>query len=56
MGVRDLATLYATHLSLGVQRELARDPMLSADFVYKHFIHIAVLPTDYNHFNSVRDR
>jgi len=54
VGLRDLATPYATHLSFGVQREFARDLVLSVDFVYKHFIHTAVLPTDYNHFNSVR--
>jgi hypothetical protein len=54
VGLRDLATPYAAHLSLGVQRELARDLVLSADFVYRHFIHHSVLPTDYNHFFSVR--
>lgn len=54
VGVKDLATPYATHLSLGVQRELARDVVLSADFVYRHFHHYSALPTDYNHFFSVR--
>ncbi len=54
VGLRDLATPYATHLSLGVQRELARNLVLSADFVYRHFIHTPMLPADYNHFFSVR--
>lgn len=53
VGVSDLVTSYATHLSLGFQRELARNTVLSADFVYRHFIHTSVLPTDYNHFFSV---
>jgi Carboxypeptidase regulatory-like domain len=54
VGRGDLATPYALHLSLGMQRELARDLVLSADFVYRHFIHYSVLPADYNHFFSVR--
>ncbi len=54
VGVRDLATPYATHLSIGMQLELARDLVLSSDFVFKHFIHTSSLPTDYNHFFSVR--
>jgi hypothetical protein len=54
VAVRDLATPYAIHGSVGVQRELARDLVFTADFVYRHFIHRSVLPTDYNHFFSVR--
>ncbi len=53
VGVKDLATPYATHLSLGVQREFASNLVLSVDFVYRHFIHYSAL-TDYNHFFSVR--
>ena len=49
----DLATPYATHLSLGMQREIARDLVVSADFVYRLFIHNPVL-ADYNHFFSAR--
>ena len=54
VGLRDLTTPYAIHLSLGVQRELARDLVLSADFVYRHFLHTPVAPADYNHFFSIR--
>jgi hypothetical protein len=54
VAVRDLVTPYAIHGSVGVQRELARDLVFTADFVYRHFIHRSVLPTDYNHFFSVR--
>lgn len=50
---RDLATSYATHFSFGVQRQLSHDLVLSADFVYRHFIQTPKLPTDYNRFFSV---
>ena len=46
----DLATPYATHLSVGTQREIARDLVVSADFVYRVFIRNPVL-ADYNRFN-----
>ena len=39
--------------SLGVQREIARDFVLSADFAYRHFVHLPV-GIDLNHFNSIR--
>ena len=35
-----------------MQREIARDFVLSADFAYRHFIHLG-WPLDLNHFNSV---
>ena len=52
VGLRDLATPYAIHISGGLQRELAPDLVLSTDFVYRKFIHIPVLPIDYNRFLS----
>src|SRR5262249_52420486 len=39
--------------SIGAQRQLARDFVVSGDFVYRHFIHQGMLP-DLNHFNSAR--
>src|SRR5262249_45002038 len=45
----------AVHASIGVQREIARNFVLSADFVYRHFIHLMGAPVDLNHYNSVRD-
>jgi hypothetical protein len=54
VSLQDLATTYAIHLTLGVQREIARDLVLSADFVYRHFIHVPSGLVDYNHFFSVR--
>jgi hypothetical protein len=52
--LQDLATPYAIHLTLGVQREIARDLVLTADFVYRYFINVPSGAVDYNHFFSVR--
>jgi hypothetical protein len=48
------ATPYAVHLSMGIQRELARGFVLSADFVWKHFVHTFINGIDYNLWNSLR--
>lgn len=45
-----------THISLGVQREVARDLVVSADFVVRRFSNIyAPGLIDVNHFTSIRD-
>jgi hypothetical protein len=47
----------ALHTSVGVQRQIARDFVLSADFAYRHFVHMfreGAVPIDLNHFNSIR--
>lgn len=46
----------AVHLNLGVQRELARDLVLSADVVYRRFVDVPQGggSIDANHFNSIR--
>jgi hypothetical protein len=46
----------AQHLSLGFQRQIARDFVLSGDFVYRHFIHggLGASGVDLNHYNSVQ--
>jgi hypothetical protein len=44
----------AVHASVGIQREIARNFVVSADFVYRHFVHLMAAPIDLNHFNSVR--
>jgi hypothetical protein len=44
----------AQHANIGVQREIARDFVLSADFVYRHFVHLGIGSPDMNHFNSAR--
>jgi hypothetical protein len=38
--------------NFGVQRQVARNFVVTADFVYRHFIHLG-WPLDLNHFNSV---
>jgi hypothetical protein len=43
----------ALHASLGVQRQIAHDFVLSADIVYRHFIHTEV-GLDLNHYNTTR--
>ncbi|HEX8068829.1 MAG TPA: TonB-dependent receptor [Pyrinomonadaceae bacterium] len=49
----DLTTPYAVHLNLGLQRQLARNLVVTADLVYRHFRHIPV-SADFNHFLSAR--
>ena len=49
-----LTTPYAVHLNLGIQRELARDLVVSADFVLRQFTHNFITGIDYNHYFSVR--
>jgi hypothetical protein len=46
---------YGMHFSVGVQREIARDLVVTADFVYRRFIHTApsaAATLDLNHTNS----
>jgi hypothetical protein len=46
----------AQHFNAGIQREIVRDFVLTADFVFRHFIHGGLGPggLDLNHYNSVR--
>ena len=52
----DFPSSSGLHASAGVQREIARDFVLSADFVYRHFVHLGMGANgiDLNHFNSIR--
>jgi hypothetical protein len=52
----DVPTWSAQHANLGVQREIVRDFVVSADFVYRHFIHggLGEAGVDLNHYNSAR--
>ena len=52
----DFTTPYAVHLNLGIQRELARDLVVHADFVLRQFTHNFISGIDYNHYNSLRGR
>lgn len=49
----DYKTSSALHTSVGVQREIARDLVVSADLVYRHFVHLTLGSVDLNHFNSI---
>ena len=49
----DVPSPSALHANLGVQREIARDFVVSADFAYRHFVHVSTA-LDLNHFNSIR--
>ena len=44
-------TPYAVHFSAGMQRQLAHDLVLSADFAWRRFVHTLREAIDYNHFN-----
>jgi hypothetical protein len=44
---------YSEHASIGVQRELRTDLVLSADFVFRQYIHQLINDVDLNHYNSV---
>jgi hypothetical protein len=45
---------YSRHMSVGVQREIVRDLVVTADFVYRHFYKTEVGVIDYNRFNRVQ--
>jgi hypothetical protein len=51
-----LPSTSATHASLGMQREIGRDLVISADFVFRRFSHLGSPPglVDLNHFFSAR--
>jgi hypothetical protein len=44
---------YSEHASIGVQRELRTDLVLSADFVFRQYIHQLINDADLNHYDSV---
>jgi hypothetical protein len=53
----DLPSPYAVHVSLGVQREVMRDLVISTDFVVRHFEHTSGPGfLDANHFSSIHGR
>jgi Carboxypeptidase regulatory-like domain len=48
----NVPTPSAVHANIGVQRQITRNFVVSSDFVFRHFIHVAGLNPDLNHFNS----
>jgi hypothetical protein len=43
---------YSEHASIGVQREIRSDLVLSADFVFRQYMHQLINAADLNHYNS----
>jgi hypothetical protein len=50
----DVPSSSALHANIGIQREFARGFVISADFAYRHFIHLGLGQIDLNHFRSAR--
>jgi hypothetical protein len=50
----DHPSAYATHVNVGVQREIMRDLVVTADFVNRQFVHSSGGGLDFNRYNSVR--
>lgn len=47
---RDFTPGKAQHFSIGVQRQLTNDWAISADYVYRHFLHQQLRDEDLNHY------
>ena len=43
---------YSEHASIGIQRELRTDFVVTADFVFRQYLHQIIRDTDLNHFYS----
>jgi hypothetical protein len=50
----EVPTASALHVNSGIQREIAKDFVVSADFAYRRFNHVGLGQPDLNHFNSAR--
>jgi hypothetical protein len=51
--VSDFVPSSAQHLSVGVQRQVTSDFAVTADFVYRHFLHETLRGVDLNHYTAV---
>jgi len=51
--VDDFVPSSAQHLSVGIQRQVTSDFAVTADFVYRHFLHETLRGVDLNHFYAV---
>jgi hypothetical protein len=51
--VRDFVPAQAQHLSVGVQRQVATDFAITADFAFRHHLHEMLRGIDVNHFFAV---
>ena len=52
----DLPNTTALHINLGIQREIVRDFVVSADFAYRHYDHVGMGQLDLNRFNRATGR
>ena len=43
---------YSEHVSIGIQREIRSDLVVSADFVFRQYMHQLINEADLNHYNS----
>jgi Carboxypeptidase regulatory-like domain/TonB-dependent Receptor Plug Domain len=50
--VPDFVPSSAQHLSIGVQRQIAPDFAVTADFAYRHFLHEMLRGIDLNHYQA----
>lgn len=50
---RDFVPPSAQHYSIGIQRQIRPDFAISADFVYRHFLHLTLRDLDANKFHRV---
>ncbi len=48
---RDFVPPYAQHASIGIQRQVTSDFTISADFVYRHFLHQTLRDLDVNRYD-----
>jgi len=48
----DFRLPYSEHLSIGIQREVHTDLVVSADFVFRQYLHQLISGTDFNHYYS----
>jgi Carboxypeptidase regulatory-like domain len=51
---RKVSSPSAVHVNVGLQRRVAKDFVVSADLVYRHFNHLGIGSVDMNHYDSVR--
>jgi Carboxypeptidase regulatory-like domain len=48
----DFRLPYSEHFSIGIQREIRSDLVISADFVFRQYMHQLITNADLNHYNS----
>jgi len=49
---QDFRPPFSEHASIGIQREVRSDFVVTADFVFRQYLHLPIRYMDLNHFNS----